>query len=335
MTNMIKISIVIPVYNVESYIERCVQSVIRQTYTGEMECILVDDCGKDKSIEVAEQLIEDWRLKKGDQKLKFYIVHHERNRGLSAARNTGLDAASGEYVYFLDSDDEMPENAIELMVREVEKHPNIDMVQGAMQCNVDKEYYDIAYFKSYSFVKDNGWIRRNFYCAGKTIPVNGVNKLINVEFLRRNKIFFKEGILHEDEHWMFYLVKHLRSMAFVFEPTYIRYINEGSIMTSSSTTALERRIKSVGIIVLDWLDNIDKEAKRCQIQKILYFYSAFLPYTVWSKEQNIAFISKMSRILREEKQFYSLALLHLWDMIRPIRNVKKILRYSYEEIKRD
>lgn len=92
-----KISIIIPVYNVAEYITECLQSVIRQTYQGEIECIIVEDCGTDNSIAVAERLIAEYR-----GSIEFRILHHERNRGLSAARNTGTDAATGDYIYYLD-----------------------------------------------------------------------------------------------------------------------------------------------------------------------------------------------------------------------------------------
>ena len=72
-----KISIIIPIYNVEEYITECLQSVMRQTYKGHIECILVDDCGKDNSISVAEHLIADYK-----GQIEFRILHHERNRGL-------------------------------------------------------------------------------------------------------------------------------------------------------------------------------------------------------------------------------------------------------------
>lgn len=325
--NSLRISIVIPVYNVERYIERCVHSVINQTYSGEMECILVDDCGKDKSMAIAERMITEYR---GD--IVFQILHHDHNRGLSAARNTGIDATSGDYIYFLDSDDELPLNAIQLLVNEVEKHPNVEMVQGALKSDVYQDYYDISCFKHYQYTEDNGWIRRNYYCVGKTIPVNGVNKLIKLDFLRRNRLYFKEGIIHEDEHWMFYLVKYLKSMAFVFSPTYIRYLNEGSITTTSTN---EKKAKHMGIIVLDWLDHIDRISIKCQIQKILLFYAVQMPYLVWSKEKNACFLNALTKHLWNEKQFLSVCILYVWRITRPLRNVKKILRYSYEVIKRD
>lgn len=97
-----KLSIVIPVFNVAPYIADCLRSVMRQTYTGSMECLIVDDCGTDDSIAIAKQMIADY---KGP--IRFQILHHEWNRGLSAARNTGTEAATGEYLYYLDSDDEI------------------------------------------------------------------------------------------------------------------------------------------------------------------------------------------------------------------------------------
>ena len=94
-----KVSIIIPIYNVAPYIKRCLQSVADQTYK-DIECILIDDCGSDNSINLAKEFIYDY---KGN--ILFTILHHEENKGLSAARNTGLRYAKGEYVYFLDSDD--------------------------------------------------------------------------------------------------------------------------------------------------------------------------------------------------------------------------------------
>ena len=113
--NKPKISIVIPVYNVEEYLAECLQSVMQQTYTGPMECILVDDCGQDDSIAIAEQLILEY-----EGQVVFRILHHDRNRGLSAARNTGTDAATGEYVYYLDSDDFIDPETMETLHSAIE-----------------------------------------------------------------------------------------------------------------------------------------------------------------------------------------------------------------------
>ena len=88
----VDVSIIIPIYNVQDFLVECLESVIKQTYSGNMECILVDDCGTDNSIAIAEQIIE----KNQNSNIQFKILHHTHNRGLSAARNTGADEAIGE-----------------------------------------------------------------------------------------------------------------------------------------------------------------------------------------------------------------------------------------------
>ena len=93
---MAKISVVLPIYNVGKYIEKCLESIQNQTFK-DFEAICVDDCGTDNSIEIAQRFIE--------KDSRFKLVRHEHNRGLSAARNTGIDMATGEYIVFIDSDD--------------------------------------------------------------------------------------------------------------------------------------------------------------------------------------------------------------------------------------
>ena len=114
-----KVSIIIPVYNVASYIEECIQSVLDQTYP-DLEVVLVDDCGTDHSMELAENLI-----RKSNRSSIFRIEKHDRNRGLSAARNTGIKTATGEYLYFVDSDDKISQDCIEKLVQFVRSYPQV------------------------------------------------------------------------------------------------------------------------------------------------------------------------------------------------------------------
>lgn len=86
------VSIIVPVYNVAPYIKDCLQSVMRQTYKGSMECLIVDDCGTDESIAIVERMLAEY-----DGPIYFQILHHDHNRGLSAARNTGTMQATGDY----------------------------------------------------------------------------------------------------------------------------------------------------------------------------------------------------------------------------------------------
>ena len=121
-SNKPTISVIVPVYNVEKYIERCVRSLFQQTLN-DIEYIFVDDCGKDQSISLLKRVLEEYP----DKKECVQIISHERNLGSAAARHTGLQRAKGEYVIYCDSDDWVAENMYELLYNEA-KNGNYDIV---------------------------------------------------------------------------------------------------------------------------------------------------------------------------------------------------------------
>lgn len=117
-----QISVIIPIYNVEKYLSDCVESVLKQTYT-DLEIILVDDGSQDAS----GQICDDYA--KQDSRVQ---VIHKKNGGLSSARNAGIDQATGQYFFFLDSDDWIAENALELLYKEI-KSTGSDLALCNMQ----------------------------------------------------------------------------------------------------------------------------------------------------------------------------------------------------------
>ena len=119
---MCLVSILVPVCNVERYIGKCLFSLFEQTYNN-IEYVFVDDCGVDKSMSILYSVLEKYPIRK--EKVK--VIRHDRNRGLAAARNTALMAASGDYVIHVDSDDYLELNAIEKAVK-IAKEENSDMV---------------------------------------------------------------------------------------------------------------------------------------------------------------------------------------------------------------
>ena len=119
-----KVSIIIPIFNVAPYLTRCLQSIEAQTYQ-DIECLLIDDCGTDHSLRIAEDFIQNHK-----GQLTFNIIHHQHNKGLSAARNTGIKAATGDYIYFMDSDDAITPHCIEILTDLAKKYPDADYVQG-------------------------------------------------------------------------------------------------------------------------------------------------------------------------------------------------------------
>ncbi len=110
---MKKVSIIIPVYKVEMYLARCLDSILNQIYT-EWEAILIDDCSPDKSGVICDEYA------KKDDRIK--VIHREKNGGASAARNLGLEAATGDYIAFIDSDDYVTEKYLRTLVKDLEKN---------------------------------------------------------------------------------------------------------------------------------------------------------------------------------------------------------------------
>lgn len=112
--NDIKVSILVPVYKVDKYIERCVRSLFEQTYEN-VEFIFVNDCTPDKSVDILKSVLDEYP----QQKSKTKIINHDKNRGVAAARNTLLKNASGDYILWVDSDDYIIKNAVEILVARV------------------------------------------------------------------------------------------------------------------------------------------------------------------------------------------------------------------------
>ncbi len=227
------VTIVIPVFNVAPYIEECLRSVMRQTYTGSIECLLVDDCGTDDSISIAERIIAEY-----DGTIQFRILHHERNRGLSAARNTGTLQATGDYLYYLDSDDEITEDCIDTLMRTVAEYPDVEMVQGnARRLYISKESKVIVRKITVPYAETPDEVRRCYYQLGQ-FYVNVWNKLLRRDFVIKNNILCKEGLLFEDNLWIFFLVKYLKRAAFVLDITYHQKKRPSSITINADNRTI-------------------------------------------------------------------------------------------------
>lgn len=181
---MDKVSVLVPIYNVEKYIERCVISLMEQTYEN-IEYIFVNDCTNDKSIEVLEKTIKNYPNRYNQVK----IIHHKENKGLAAARNTGLYASSGEYIIHIDSDDWVSKDCVSsLMAKAIETHS--DIVDGAYvdvykdenkivhSCNLDKETYIKFMLSGVGRCSNQIWgrlLRRKLYINYNINAIEGIN----------------------------------------------------------------------------------------------------------------------------------------------------------------
>lgn len=287
-----KISIIIPVYNVSDYIVRCLQSVARQECDAALECVLVDDCGHDDSVEKCRNFISDY-----EGKIQFRLEHHEKNRGLSAARNTGTRLASGDYLYYLDSDDEIAVGGLQYLVQAVQGHPEVEVVQGGVKSIPYSKFYDNTLYNDNKYVNDNLWIRKNFYSLDNYINVNAWNKLIKRDFLEQNGLFFYEGIIHEDQQWMFHVVKKLSKLFFVNQETYIHYSTPNSIMTSSSKKKSDLNWM---IILNDVEQNLDS---LCYQEQLVKYSFLLLKHKVWEFDDYSFLLSKYKMRMKKEFLF--------------------------------
>lgn len=216
-----KVSIIVPIFNVESEIETCLISVFFQDYQ-DIELILINDASQDNSYELARKLIEEY-----DFAYKTILIEHKNNRGLSAARNSGIECASGEYLFFLDSDDALAsEDAISSMVEIVKQNNNLDFISGHFQRVIEDDVMSISTCELAQY--DTTFDIYRAYIDSK-IPVIACAKLIHKKFLVNNALYFKEGIYHEDELW-FFRVSRKAQKAYVTPKVIYNYmIRPGSI----------------------------------------------------------------------------------------------------------
>ena len=226
---MHKISVVIPVYNTEKYIEKCICSVIGQSFN-DIEIICINDGSTDGSFEI---------LKKYEEKDNRIKIHSQQNKGVSAARNAGIRLSQGEYLYFLDSDDFLLEmNALELLYNEA-YHNNLDIVYFDAKTLFDTdaladEYFDyLSYYTrpaKYNSVSDglslfNALQRDGMFCSIVQL------QFINKNFLESIKLYFYEGIYHEDELFTMFSMLKAKRVCHLNLLLLTRRIREGSIIT--------------------------------------------------------------------------------------------------------
>ena len=265
MKKNIDISVIVPVYKVEKYIGECLSSVIGQTKSKNVECILVDDCGGDKSISIVRNIIDEY---KGD--ISFKVLCHNQNKGLSAARNTAIHEAIGSYVFFLDSDDCITPNCLADLWSLVEKYPNVDIVQAFLYRDGTDPNSHIKHFCP-TFMKNRKVIRYGF--CRFLITDAGCNRLVRRDFLVNNNIFFKEGYTQEDTIWSFDIQKYVKSIAHCFKYTYYYRETPNSIMTSLTNETTARDFARVFNLALEKTD--DGRLDYCEV-----FYFSLLAFRV-------------------------------------------------------
>lgn len=218
MQNFPKISIIIPVYNVEKYIKRCLESILAQTFK-DYEVILVDDGSTDKSSEICnEYALKDSRIK----------VIHQKNSGASAARNAGLKIAGGEYIGFIDSDDYIAKDMYETLYKLITKY-NTDIAI----CGLLHEYknYTVDPYPHEEESKISGLEALKIALIGKKFSVNVYNKIYKKDLFK--DIQFPKLKFAEDGYVLTRILYKAKSVAYNTSPKYFWQHHKGSVTNSS------------------------------------------------------------------------------------------------------
>lgn len=216
------ISIIVPVYNVENYLEKCVASIIQQTFS-DFELILVDDGSTDSSGMLCEQ------LKEQDSRI---IVIHKENGGLSSARNAGIDIAKGSYLGFVDSDDFISTDMYEELLQAIEEYDADLSICNLINCY--GKIPDIQHIRTETEVLTQKEAFYEMFAAKKT-SVWAVNKLYKRELFY--SLRYREGIIAEDAYIIFDILLQCKKIVLTHKGQYF-YIHRAN----SITTTLYREI---------------------------------------------------------------------------------------------
>jgi len=234
-----KISVIVPIYNVEEDIVRCLQSVVQQDYP-HIELIIVNDKTPDKSFLIAKDYIVSVGFLK-----QTILIEHDCNLGVSDARNSGIEVASGEYVFFLDNDDALSNHqVISNLVKIAEKYKLPDLVIGSYQYIVDGKIAKThqlpdKYYSSHESLYHD-------YC-GKGIYWAAWGRLVKRTLIEEYDLSFKSRLYSEDILWSFFLFKNAKTACLSSLIIYDYYNRPGSIMSSLS----EKHLLDLKIILED------------------------------------------------------------------------------------
>lgn len=214
-----KVSIVVPIYKVEKYLDNCIQSIVEQTYAN-LEIILVDDGSPDE----CPRICDKWAKK--DNRIK---VFHKKNGGLSDARNFGLDNATGDYIYFVDSDDYINHQCIEILLNAI-----VETQSDIAACNVLEvkenfyKQFKIDRNPKKEILKNIETCKKITKSGHQGIGIVVWNKLYKKEVF--NNLRFTKGIIHEDEAIIYQLIYPVKKFVYVHEYLHYYRLSSESIM---------------------------------------------------------------------------------------------------------
>ena len=313
MNNDFLFSIIVPVYNVEKYLSQCFDSITgieEDLY----EVILVNDGSTDDSEKICKDIVK--------KKRNFKLINQD-NAGLSAARNTGMEIANGEYILFLDSDDFLNKNAL-VSIKKLLEEKNTEVFLGkAIKYYEGSETYELSNI-NYSKYDDN------LSASELYLKINNDSAywlaawkfIVKREFIIENNLFFEEGLLHEDELWVpKIIVESKRLEVFDCEFYVYRIGRTGSIINNKNIKKAFDRV-----LISDRLYELSKEYKG-SCQKVLRYRSAALIFGLlitikeYEKEENYTLLKTQ---LNDRKSYLKVAKYRIVYYLCVIFSVDKV-----------
>lgn len=226
MKETIMISVILPVYNVERYLRKCLDSLLQQVYKN-FEVIAVNDGSTDTSLIILEEY---------KNKFQHYLIINQENQGLSEARNQGLKYAQGKYIYFLDSDDYIiPEMFLNLV--DLAESNQLDLIKFDARpfCDIPNSNISMSNYDTKDTLIENKLYTREEYVQSvkkKFMPPVWLY-FIKASIIFENNLAFKKGLLHEDELFTVQLLKHCKRIMYDSHRYFQRRYRVNSIMTNS------------------------------------------------------------------------------------------------------
>lgn len=281
------ITLSIPVYNVEKYVEKALTSALNQTYDN-LEILVIDDKGNDNSMAVVRDVISNH-----PRGSIVKIIEHEHNQGLGATRNTSIDNALGKYIFFMDSDDSISHDCIELLYKAIEK-ANADMAIGSYAAVLSDGTISKNYI--YDDPVESGYCPMEKWIYSRKIYVQVWNKLYKTGMLRKNNVRCIPSNRNEDVFFTFQLITRVKKIVFIPKVTYFYLIeNPSSIMfkTHSSLFDEKSHIQYIGILeqMLNYIEKHNLKRHNVVIEYFKWFYGLRIGYILSNK-----YISRDSKI---------------------------------------
>lgn len=248
------ISVIVPIYKVELYIRKCIDSIINQTYQN-LEIILVDDGSPDRCPDICDEYAQK------DSRIK---VIHKQNGGLSDARNAGLDIAKGEYIVFLDSDDLLSLSAMDSIFNAIKSYSHPDLIMNRYQYFTDDICYSIecAFKYDTKLLSDLSADKVFEHCLSLSGFICTAWMLVyKTRYIQINGFRFVKDLLHEDEQWTPRLMLNATSIGFNNEVLYCYRKNRPNSIIG--TMNIQKSFDKLFII-----DNLMAEAEKSSYSKL-------------------------------------------------------------------